>query len=139
VEFFPSLRRLLLPEVRSCEWTGHPVAWFETGFEGTLWAVQEGGKTPVTLRDGDEMELHLKGKVMWSGRLQLVSSFKAKGDDYLRLYLKEHAGDRQLQFAGLWVHALPRNVDLGLWYAAFVEHPMLFKCSLKRYISASEW
>jgi hypothetical protein len=114
---------------------------FENGMMSVAWAIQD--EAYVTKVDGEEvwhhsghrklldndrlvvrletLSLGISEKVL-DTKLDLVSSMAALKDAYLWQYVKQNpAGEMQLNFANFWVHSLPRNVDLGLWYRLFIQ------------------
>ena len=111
------------------------LGFFETGTEGTLWAIQDerfidqNGMYDMAglniLKDGDHLSIEAPGggEPIWSGQLSLLGLHRAAGHAYLKQYIVAYPmnkGYRQLNLAGRWVHSLPANVDLGLWALVFL-------------------
>ena len=110
--------------------TGALCVHFETGSEGTSWMLMEDDKTGWDgahyIRNGDHLvvEILLDGgsTVLLDKKLEMVNTAGALKHFYLKQYVKIHeTGLQQLSFAGVWMHYLPVNVDLGLWYRIFYE------------------
>lgn len=117
--------------------------FFETGTEGVYFSLQDekhiddkgmySYKGLHLLKNGDHLEI-LYGedeKVLWSGKLGMISSMEAMRDKYFRQYIKTVHKNTQLSFGGRWVHNLPVNVDLGIWYHVFCANPYEFTGVLK--------
>lgn len=112
---------------------GRPEGYFETGCGGTYWVVQDETTRPsdikgrYVLRQNDYLRLEYKDQhgdlyCLLEVEVNFIDSVRAEKNKYFRQYLKSHDnGVMQLNFAGLWVHSLPTNIDLGLWYQAFLE------------------
>jgi len=106
-------------------------AYFETGTEGTYWAVQDENHPRDyqglhIIRPNDHITVHYKDNQgdlykLLDVEVELIDSIQAEKNKYFRQYLRAHqTGWKQLNFAGFWVHKLPTNVDLGLWYQIFL-------------------
>lgn len=119
--------------------------WFETGTEGVHWTLQDEKHISDEgfysyeglhiLKNGDYLEISWKGSTpIWSGVLRMLKTRKAMFDPYLTQYVKgdPNLSFPQLSFAGLWVHALPINVDLGLWHDVFVARSGQYQGLLKK-------
>ena len=110
--------------------TGTLCVHFETGSEGSSWMVLEDHKTGWDgahyIRNGDNLKVEITSDgisvVLLDKKLEMLNTASALKHSYLKQYVKAHeTGLKQLSFAGMWMHYLPVNVDLGLWYRIFYE------------------
>jgi hypothetical protein len=109
--------------------------WFETGSEGTSWAIQDekfiDDKGMYSydglhiIEDGDHLEILSPDKKVsiWEGKVSLLGQWHAEAHPYLKQYIKAAPYNpeyKQLSLAGRWIHRIPANVDLGLWSYVFL-------------------
>lgn len=113
---------------------GKFTGYFETGTEGTIWAIQneqhpeqDSVSSLVWLEDHDYVTFRspVDGEVMWEGAIRLAGLWEIERHPYLRMYIKHHGNredyPKQLNLAGRWIHSLPTNCDLGLWALIFLD------------------
>lgn len=111
---------------------GELFGWFETGSEGTSPALQKDGTSSwdgFNLIDiGDYLIIKKNEKILFEGVIEGIRSeeraenteiiFQDKEKNicanWARYPLNPKYG--QLQLGGYWVHWLPTNIDLSLWY-----------------------
>ena len=133
------------------EYKGILFGWFETGNEGTSFALQEfehiseDGKSwsydgLQVMYPGDHLVIKCEGKEIFSGVLEGVTCEDVCYDDkvadtYHEKYVTESglvAGfanypmnpqHGQLHIGNYWVHWIPTNVDLDMWYDIFFTDP----------------
>lgn len=128
--------------------------WFETGCEGTLFALQEqkhitdDGKSWSydglhVIDPGDHLAVYKDDKEILDITLEGITSFEAKDkdplideDDFFAGYKKYPLNPQygQLLFVNNWVHWLPTNVDLRLWYSIFFSDTEKYTGRLKKII-----
>jgi hypothetical protein len=108
---------------------GQLMPFFETGSEGTYFTLYdekfddpkaeyrsyEGVKF---LKNKDFLGIYVGDYKVWEGNILFINALEAKKHKYFKMYVKKHSYE-QLCFAGLWVHYLPTNIDLGLWHDIF--------------------
>jgi len=119
--------------------TGILFDYFETGSEGTIWAIQDEKHIDAKgmyshegthyLKTGDYLSIYYPSdawtpdpsRLCWEGKLALVTLYSTKLEQVgLAHYVKKHeTGLEQLCLGGHWVHSLPANFDLALWYRIF--------------------
>lgn len=104
--------------------------YFETGFEGTYWTLyDEKYLDPKAkyrnhdginhIKNGNHLSIFYHDYLVWEGYVKYIDTLNAKKDTYFKTYVKKQYAYDQLCFAGIWVHYLPTNIDLGLWHEIF--------------------
>lgn len=132
---------------------GYLTDYFETGTEGTYWAIQDENyinkdspypyshKGRHLIENKNHLTIYYPdgGIICWEGVIRLEGlhyfkhSFKFKLLNYFDIYIKKHqTGIEQLNLGGLWVHSLPLNVDLALWFKIFVTDSGKWKAVLRK-------
>lgn len=109
--------------------------YFETGCEGVYFSIQDENFIDQNgmfsheglhlLKNGDSLAIYWQGHILWNGELKLLNTSQAAAHPYLKQYVKSVTYSTgltrtQLSFAGRWVHYIPANVDLGLWFQVFM-------------------
>lgn len=128
------------------EYRGKLFGFFETGCEGTIPALQEdgfGGYDGLKyIEPGDHLTIYKNGKEIFSGIIKAITSWERTDDeepiinekDFFVGWVKypgnpEHG---QLCINNFWVHWLPTNVDLRLWYDVFFHNSSKYKGKLRK-------
>jgi hypothetical protein len=105
--------------------------YFETGTEGVYWSIYDETKLPDKegqyrsydglhiIRPGQHLAILYDGAEIWKGDPGLIGTWEAKKHKYFKQYVKTQHLCTQLSFGGMWIHYIPTNVDLGLWYRVF--------------------
>lgn len=108
--------------------SGTAFAWFETGLEGTMWAVQDKAHMSTredgsaawsydglnVLEDGDQLRLTEKGtgKLLWEGIVDLDREACMTPSPMN----PSHSGQA---VCNRWVHGLQRGIEPEQWFALF--------------------
>jgi hypothetical protein len=117
------------------EYKGILFGWFETGCEGTRPAIQEHiGKDGMwsytglhEIDPGDHLTILKDDKEIFSGVIESINSCDAEGVtlvdevDFVAKWERYPQNPKlgQLHINNYWVHYLPTNVDLQLWWDVF--------------------
>lgn len=113
--------------------------YFETGTEGSYWAIYDESKknkdgflphsAMKILKNGDFLKIYVPGtdQIYWEGKIELldiVSHIMMRNDKFkkhMSNYVQQHEdGSEQFCLAGRWVHAMPINIDLAVWYKIMI-------------------
>ena len=120
---------------------GQLQAFFETGCEGSMWAVYdsaiEGYEGLHFLASGDHLVVEYTQEqdkhVLLDVELDLINTTQALKHKYFKQYVRSHkTGLKQLQLAGRWIHKIPTNVDLALWGLLFFSDNTNYIATLTR-------
>lgn len=130
--------------------------WFETGTEGTYWSLQdenyidENGMYSYDglklIKNGDHLTIFWpkSENVAWEGEVKLLRKFHIDNAGEYKKYFGHYikaapSGYKQLSLCGRWVHSIPMNVDLGLWYEVFLAERHKFHGILKKVKEKQKW
>ena len=123
--------------------------YFETGLEGTCPAIMEQGHITLNnyslaglylIEPGDHLTIIKNDKEVFNGIIEAVVatgshdglSFINEPDlsaGWMRYPLNKEAG--QLYINTYWVHYIPTNIDLRLWWDVFFNNPYQYNGILK--------
>ena len=124
--------------------------FFETGCEGTIPALQEDGFADGDewsyeglryIDPGDYLTIYKDDKEVFSGKLKCVLSHEMEDKDpiidekdffagWMRYPGNPELG--QLCINTRWVHWLPTNVDLKLWFDVFFNYPYKYRGKVRK-------
>ena len=128
------------------EHKGTLFGYFETGCEGTMPALQEDGFTGYDglriIEPNDHLTIYEGDKEVFSGVIKAVTSWDrtdneepiVSEEDFFAGWIRypgnpEHG---QLCLNNFWVHWLPTNVNLKLWYDVFFHSADKYRGKLRK-------
>jgi hypothetical protein len=121
--------------------------FFETGCEGTMPALQEDGFTGYdglrVIEPNDHLTIYSKDEdEIFSGVVKVVTSYEMTDNeepivsekDFFAGWMRYPGNPKhgQLCLNSFWVHWLPTNVNLKLWYDVFFFNSSQYKGKLKK-------
>lgn len=131
---------------KKLEVTGLLCSYFETGMEGVAWTIYDQDFMSKTdqyrshdgihyFRSADYLIIYEKdtkpedGKILWEGPLDFHYSWDKlplaktqKGHSYGYAQYPQNPQYGQLQIGGMWVHQIPKKIDLDLWVDIFINN-----------------
>jgi hypothetical protein len=135
----------IIKDNRMKEHEGTLFGFFETGCEGTIPALQEDGLEGYDglryIEPDDHLTIYKDGEEIFSGIIKAMVSWEMKDTkpiidekDFFVGWVRypgnpEHG---QLCINSFWVHWLPTNVGLRLWYDVFFYNPDKYRGKLRK-------